>query len=56
MEHLILIKRWENHINIYATFVDDNDNDNSHTYKKVPYQSPQNIILNGMHDLILHLA
>ena len=23
MEHFILIKRWENHFNIYATFVDE---------------------------------
>jgi hypothetical protein len=23
MEHIILIKRWKNHINIYATFVDE---------------------------------
>jgi len=56
MEHLILIKRWENHINIYATFVDDDNIDNSHTYEKVPYQSPQDSISNGMYELILHLA
>jgi hypothetical protein len=56
MEHLILTKGWENHINIYATFVDDNDNDNSLTNKKVPYQSHQNNIPNGMYDLILHFA
>ena len=53
---MILIKRWENHINIYATFVDDNDSDNSLTNVEVPYQSPQNNIPNGMYDLILHLA
>jgi hypothetical protein len=56
MEHLILIKGWENHINIYATFVDDNDSDDSLTSENVPYQSPQNNIPNGMYDLILHLA
>jgi hypothetical protein len=48
---LILIKRWENHINIYATFVDDDNIDNSHTYKKVPCQYPQDNIPNGMYDL-----
>ena len=53
---MILIKRWENHINIYATFVDDGNIDNSHTNVKVPYQSPQDNIPNGMYDLILHLA
>jgi hypothetical protein len=46
MEHLILIKRWENHINIYATFVDDEAD---------PYQLPLDNIPNGMYDLILHL-
>ena len=56
MEHLILVKRWENHINIYATFVDDDTSDNSLTSEKVPYQSPQDNILNGMYDIILHLA
>ena len=56
MEHMILIKRWENHINIYATFVDDDNIDNSLTNVKVPYQSPQDNIPNGMYDLILHLA
>jgi len=52
MEHLILIKRWENHINIYATFVDDHNFDNG----VVPYQSPQDNIPNGMYDIILHFA
>ena len=52
MEHLILIKRWENHINIYATFVNDDNVDNG----KDPYQSPQDNIPNGMYDLILHWA
>jgi hypothetical protein len=47
---------WENHINKYATFVDDDNIDNSHTYEKVPYQSPRDNIPNGMYDLILHLA
>jgi hypothetical protein len=56
IEHMILIKRWENHINIYATFVDVDNIDRSHTDKKVPYQSPQDNIPNGMYDLILHLA
>jgi len=49
---MILIKCWENHINIYATFVDDDNVDN----EVVPYQSPQDTIPNGMYDLILHLA
>jgi hypothetical protein len=53
---MILIKRWENHVNIYATFVDDDNIDNSHTNVKVPYESPQDNIPNGMYDLILHLA
>jgi hypothetical protein len=44
------------HINIYATFVDDDNFDNSHTYVKVLYQSSQDNIINGMYDLILHLA
>ena len=56
MEHMILIKRWENHINIYATFVDDDNIDNSHTYEKVSSQSHRDNIPNGMYDLILHLA
>ena len=56
MEHMILIKRWENHINKYATFVDDDNIDNSLTNVKVPYQSPRDNIPNGMYDLILHLA
>jgi hypothetical protein len=38
---MIVIKRWENHINIYATFVE----------KEATY-----IIPVGMYDLILHLA
>jgi hypothetical protein len=49
---MILIKRWEKHINIYATFVDD-DNLEDMT---VPYQSPRNNIPSGMYDLIIHLA
>ena len=53
---MILIKRWESQINIYATLVDDDNFDNSHTYKKVPYQSSQDNIINSMYDLILHLA
>ena len=52
MEHLILIKRWENQINICATFVDD---DNFET-EADPDQFPQDKIPNGMYDLILHLA
>ena len=52
MEHLILIKLWENQINISATFVDD---DNFET-EVDPCQFPQENILNGMYDLILHLA
>ena len=51
---MILIKRWENHINIYATFVDVDNIDRSHTDKKVPYQSPQDNITNDMYDIILH--
>jgi hypothetical protein len=54
---MILIKRWENHVNIYATFVDVDNIDRSHTYKKkVPYQSPKDNIPNDMYDIILHLA
>ena len=53
---MILIKRWENHINIYATFVDDDNIDIGHIYAQVPYQIPQGNITNGMYDLILHLA
>jgi hypothetical protein len=53
---MILIKCWESHISIYATFVDDDNIDNSHTFVKVTYQSPQDNILNGMYDLILHLT
>ena len=52
MEHLILIKGWENHINIYATFVDDDNCEN----EADPYQFLQDIIPNGMYDLIFHLA
>ena len=53
---MILIKRRENHVNIYATFVDVDNIDRSHTYEKVPDHSPQDNIPNGMHDLILNLA
>ena len=53
---MILIKCSENHINIYATFVDDDNIDNSNTYVKFPYRSPQDNIPNGMYDLILHLG
>jgi len=49
---MILIKRWENHINMNATFVDDDNFDNG----AIPYQSPQDNIPNGMYDLILHFA
>jgi hypothetical protein len=42
--------------NRYATFVDDDNIGNSHTYVKVPYRSPKVNILNGMYDLILHLG
>ena len=52
MEHLILIKRWENQINICATFVDDNNFET----EADPDQFPQDNIPNGMYDLILHLA
>ena len=38
---MILVKRWENHINIYATFVE----------KKVKVHTRT-----GMYDFILHLA
>jgi hypothetical protein len=48
---MILIKRWENHINIYATFVDDGNFEDM----AVPYMSPKDNIPNGMYDLILHL-
>ena len=43
-------------INVYSTFVDEDNFDNSHTNEKVPYQSPQDNISNGMYDLSLHLA
>jgi hypothetical protein len=46
---MILIKCWENHINIYATFVDDDNFEDM----AVPYMSPKDNIPN---DLILHLA
>ena len=52
MEHMILIKLWENYINIYATFVDDDNFEN----EVDPYQLPQDNIPNGMYDLILNLA
>ena len=42
-----LVKRWENHINISATFVDIGAD---------PYPSSQYNIPNGMFDLSLHLA
>ena len=47
MEHLILVKRWENHINIYATVVEEVS-----IYPAKPFDN----ISNGMYDLILHLA
>jgi hypothetical protein len=35
IELMILIKRWENHVNIYATFADVDNIDRSHTCEKV---------------------
>ena len=52
MEHMILVKRWENHINIYATVV-VND---GHRSMALPYESSEDEIVNGMYDLILHFA
>ena len=49
---MTLVKRWENHINISATFVDDDTVD----IGADPYPSPQDNIPNGMYDLSLHLA
>jgi hypothetical protein len=51
VEHLILVKRWENHINIYATVVEEVG-----IYMADPYESSEDDIPNGMYDLILHLA
>ena len=53
MEHMILVKRWENHINIYATVV---VNDDDLPSMALPYESSEDEILNGMYDLILHFA
>ena len=50
---MVLIKRWENHINIYATFV---------VWKTIPgmavlYEFYRRYkYRKGMYDLILHLA
>jgi hypothetical protein len=50
---MILIKRWENHVNIYATFVDVDNIDRSHTYEKVPDQSKKTYdIRNPVPDLV----
>jgi hypothetical protein len=40
----------------YYTFVDDNKLNKIHTYEVVPYQYPLVNIVNGLYDLILHLA
>ena len=51
VEHLILVKRWENHINIYAIVVEEVG-----ICMADPYESSEDDIPNGMYDLILHLA
>jgi hypothetical protein len=54
---MILIKRWENLINKYATVVGKPELRKS--YEKCmadPYESSEDDIPNGMYDLILHLA
>jgi hypothetical protein len=49
---MILIKCWENHINIYATFVEDvNVEDMAE-----PYEFSKDDTPDGMYDLILHLT
>jgi hypothetical protein len=35
---------------MYATFVDDHNIDNSHTYENVPHQSAHDNIPNGMYE------
>jgi hypothetical protein len=48
---MILVMRWENHINIYATVVDGQQ-----FYLAEPYESSEDDTPNGMYDPILHLA
>ena len=50
VEHMILVKRWENHINIYATVVGK-----AGICMSDPYESSEDDIPNSMYDLILHL-
>jgi hypothetical protein len=47
-------KKNKNHVNIYATFVDVDNIDRSHTYKKVPDQSPQDNNSTNINDAISH--